>query len=204
MGNKSKNNKYISHEKPKPSIVQDYDLTQSLNKVRQYSRHTKKNTDRERTFSDESQQYQGRREFVSNTTQYEDRTTGTPSWDRYDRLEDRFTSYSDKNEREHTALRQELEGKIEKSSDGIKDEIKGLSQKIDKKISKWFFGVAISTLVAIVGIIWTLSYQEVAKVPAELIKIDGRVEKVEHELKEQKQLVDSISKNVKPMPKSKK
>lgn len=43
-----------------------------------------------------------------------------------------------------------------------------------------------------VGIIWTLSYQEVAKVPAELIKMDGRFEKIENELKEQKQLVDSI------------
>ena len=85
-----------------------------------------------------------------------------------------------------------MESKIEKSTDGIKDEIKELSQRIDKKLPKWFFATAISALGVIVGIIWTLSYQEVAKVPSELIKIDGRIEKVENELKEHRQLIDSI------------
>lgn len=60
------------------------------------------------------------------------------------------------------------------------------------KLPKWVFTTATSALGVIMGIIWTLSYQDVAKVPAELIKMDGRFEKIENELKEQKQLVDSI------------
>lgn len=195
MGNKNKirNNRLSSQEKPKPTVTQEYDLAQSLSRVRPYSKHSKRNNTGDGTYSDDEQPYSNRRGYVSsNSFQYDERTTGAPSWDRYDRLEDRFTSFSDKNEKEHTALRQELESKIEKSTDGIKDEIKELSQRIDKKLPKWFFATAISALGVIVGIIWTLSYQEVAKVPSELIKIDGRIEKVENELKEHRQLIDSI------------
>lgn len=66
----------------------------------------------------------------SSSEKYEPNTMGF-SWERYSHLEEKFTSLSDKNEMEHTALRQELEGKIEKSSDGIKGDIKELSQRID-------------------------------------------------------------------------
>ena len=190
---KNKNSRLSPQEKPKPAGTQEYDLIQSLSRVRPYSRHSKKNNSGDGTYSDEEQPYSNRRGYVSsNSSQYDERTTGAPSWDRYDKLEDRFTSFSDKNEKEHAALRQELESKIDKSTDGIKDEIKELSQRIDKHLPKWVFTAAISVLVVIVGIIWTLSYQEVAKMPSELIKIDGRIEKVENELKEQKQVVDSI------------
>lgn len=202
---KNKNSRLSPQEKPKPAGTQEYDLIQSLSRVRPYSRHSKKNNSGDGTYSDEEQPYSNKRGYVSsNSSQYDERTTGAPSWDRYDRLEDRFTSFSDKNEKEHTALRQELESKIEKSTDGIKDEIKELSQRIEKKLPKWFFTMAISALGVIVGIVWALSYQEVAKVPTELIKMDKRIEKIEDELKEQKQLVDSIKSSKALAPKKSK
>lgn len=185
MGNKNKNNKFTLQDKSETATALEYDLTQSLKRVRPYSRHTKKGATGERTYSDEEQSSQSRKGLVSsNSSQFENKTTGVPSWDRYDRLEDRFTSYSDKNEKEHTALRQELEGKIEKSTNDIKNEVKDLSQKIDKKLSKQWYVWTIVTLVAIVGLIWALSYQEIIKIPNEIIKIENRINNIENEMKE--------------------
>ena len=195
MNNKNNSKRLSPQEKPNKAGIQDYDLAQSLNRVRPYSRHSKRSNAVEGTYSDEEKQSQGRREYVSSdSSKYNERTTGAPTWDRYDRLEDRFTSYSDKNEKEHTALRQELEGKIEKASNGIRGEIIDLRQRIDKKLPKWVFISTFSALGVIVAMIWALSYQEVAKGPMELIKLNGRVDKVEKELMEHNTLVDSIMK----------
>lgn len=195
MGNKDKKKlkRLSSQHKPNTYGIQEYDLAMSLEKVRPYTRQNKRHIACKETFSKDKHSNIERKGYVSSESSlYDDRTTGSPSWDRYDRLEDRFTSFTGKNEKEHTALRQELENKIEKSSDGIRNEIKDLSKKIDKKVSKWFLGAAISTLIAIVGIIWALSYQYVVNLPKELIKIDGRIEKMENVLNEQKPLVDSV------------
>ena len=87
------------------------------------------------TCSDEEQANYSQRGLVSsNSSQYEEKTTGAPSWDRYDRLEDKFSSFSDKNENDHTNLRMELERKIEKVSDDVKEELKELRQNVEKKL----------------------------------------------------------------------
>ncbi|MBR1447456.1 MAG: hypothetical protein IJ588_01760 [Prevotella sp.] len=205
MSNKSNKNRKLSQQHSQSSQpVQDFDLPQSFRKFSSYSKPSRRSNRHESTKSDKEKAHSYQGGAVSSSSEgYEQNTMGV-SWESYSKLEDKFTSLSDKNDMEHTALRKELEAKIDKSSDGIRDEIKDLRMRIDKKVPKWFLWAAISTLVAIVGIIWLLSYQEVVKVPAELIKQDGRIEKVESELKEQKQLLDSISKNVKPLQKSKK
>lgn len=205
MSNKSNKNRKLSQQHSQSSQpVQDFDLPQSFRKFSSYSKPSRRSNRHESTKSDKEKAHSYQGGAVSSSSEgYEQNTMGV-SWESYSKLEDKFTSLSDKNDMEHTALRIELEAKIDKSSDGIRDEIKDLRMRIDKKVPKWFLWAAISTLVAIVGIIWLLSYQEVVKVPAELIKQDGRIEKVESELKEQKQLLDSISKNVKPLQKSKK
>ena len=191
--NRNKHSRLLPQEHSKSSGSQDYDLTQSLNKVRQYSRYTKKNMVVEGTYSDEGQPYYDRQGFVSsNFSQYEEKTTGAPSWDRYDRLEDKFSSFSDKNEKEHTNLRKELEGKIERTSNDIKDEIKELRQNLDKKLSKQWYVWTIIALVAIVSVIWALSYQEVAKIPTEMIKLENRINQLEDDLLRQIQPKDVI------------
>lgn len=158
-------------------------MVQSFNKVHQYSRHARKNSIVDGTYSDEEQSNHRRRGFVSsNYSQYEDKTTGAPSWDRYDRLEDKFSSFSDKNENDHTNLRKELEGKIENASEEIKDEIKELRQNVEKKLPKQWYVWTIIGLVAIVSIIWALSYQDVTKLPSEIIRLEKRIDKLESEL----------------------
>ena len=193
MNNKNnKNRKHNPQHFQQSQPAQDYDLPQSFRRISSYSQPSRKSNRHENTNSDQEDARSNKGDAISSSSEkYEPNTMGF-SWERYSHLEEKFTSLSDKNEMEHTALRQELEGKIEKSSDGIKGDIKELNQRIDKYLPKWVFTAAISTLVVVVGIIWTLSYQEVAKVPAELIKMDGRFEKIENELKEQEQLVDSI------------
>ena len=137
------------------------------------------------TYSDEEQANYSQRGFVSsNSSQYEEKTTGVPSWDRYDRLEDKFSSFSDKNENDHTNLRKELEGKIEKVSDDIKDELKELRQNVEKKLSKQWYVWTIIGLVAIVGIIWALSYQEIVKIPNEVKEQEYKIDKLEDALKQ--------------------
>lgn len=132
--NKNKNNSRFKNQEQKKSVeYQDYDLARSFSKVRQYSRHTRKNLAIDGTCSDEEQANYSQRGLVSsNSSQYEEKTTGAPSWDRYDRLEDKFSSFSDKNENDHTNLRMELERKIEKVSDDVKEELKELRQNVEK------------------------------------------------------------------------
>lgn len=184
--NKNKNNsRFKNQEKQKSVEYQDYDLAQSFSKVRQYSRHTRKNLVIDGTCSDEGQANYSQRGFVSsNSSQYEEKTTGVPSWDRYDRLEDKFSSFSDKNENDHTNLRIELEGKIEKVSDDVKDELKELRQNVEKKLSKQWYVWTIIGLVAIVSLIWALSYREIVKIPNEVKEQEYKIDKLENELKQ--------------------
>lgn len=194
--NKRKNSRIILHEQPKQALNQDYDLTQSFNRVRPYSKYNRKNTVVEETYSDEEQSAYGYRGYVSsNFSQYEEKTTGTPSWDRYDRLEDKFSSFSDKNEQDHTNLRKELEGKIDRASDSIKDEVEDLWQGLEKKLSKQWYIWTIVGLATIVSIFWMLSYQEVSKAPTEIIKIENRINKLENVLNDTPLQEDTIKTN---------
>lgn len=188
MNNRNKNknsSKLKNQEKHKSVDYQDYDLNRSFSKVRQYSRHTRKNLVIDGTCSDEEQANYSQGGFVSsNSSQYEEKTTGVPNWDRYDRLEDKFSSFSDKNENDHTNLRKELERKIEKVSDNIKDELKELHQSVEKKLSKQWYVWTIIGLVTIVSIIWALSYQEIVKTPNEVKEQKYKIDNLEDELKQ--------------------
>lgn len=180
MGNKNKRKSSRSiplYERSKLTLNQDYDLTQSFNRVRPYSKHNRKNTVVEGTYSDEGQAaYSHRGCMSSNSSHYGEETTGVPSWDRYDRLEDKFSSFSDKNEKDHTNLRKELEEKINRASDSIKGDVEELRKN---KLSKQWYTWTIVGLVSIVGLIWILSYQEVAKTPAEIRRIENRINKLD-------------------------
>lgn len=184
--NKNKNNSRFKNQEQQKSVeYQDYDLTRSFSKVRQYSRHTRKNLAIDGTCSDEEQANYSQRGLVSsNSSQYEEKTTGAPSWDRYDRLEDKFSSFSDKNENDHTNLRMELERKIEKVSDDVKEELKELRQNVEKKLPKQWYVWTIIGLVAIVSLIWALSYREIVKIPNDVKEQEYKIDKLENELKQ--------------------
>ena len=191
MSNKNKNrsNRLNPQERQNPAPIQDYDLTQSLNKMRQYSRHSKRSNQSDGTFSDDEQGQLKRRDYVSsNSSQFEGSTTGVPNWERYDRLEDRFTSFSDKNDKEHTALRKELEGKIEKSANDIKEDIRDLKQNLDKKLSIQWYSWTIVALVTMAGLFWILSYQDISKLPTEIMKLGNKIDQIEEEMKTEETL----------------
>ena len=195
--NKNKNNSRFKNQEQKKSVeYQDYDLARSFSKVRQYSRHTRKNLAIDGTCSDEEQANYSQRGLVSsNSSQYEEKTTGVPSWDRYDRLEDKFSSFSDKNENDHTNLRIELEGKIEKVSNDVKDELKELRQNVEKKLPKQWYVWTIIGLVAIVSLIWALSYREIVKIPNDVKEQEYKIDKLENELKQMLMHKDTTKSN---------
>lgn len=195
--NKNKNNSRFKNQEQKKSVeYQDYDLARSFSKVRQYSRHTRKNLAIDGTCSDEEQANYSQRGLVSsNSSQYEEKTTGAPSWDRYDRLEDKFSSFSDKNENDHTNLRIELERKIEKVSDDVKEELKELRQNVEKKLPKQWYVWTIIGLVAIVSLIWALSYREIVKIPNDVKEQEYKIDKLENELKQMLMHKDTTKSN---------
>ena len=195
--NKNKNNSRFKNQEQKKSVeYQDYDLARSFSKVRQYSRYTRKNLAIDGTCSDEEQANYSQRGLVSsNSSQYEEKTTGAPSWDRYDRLEDKFSSFSDKNENDHTNLRMELERKIEKVSDDVKEELKELRQNVEKKLPKQWYVWTIIGLVAIVSLIWALSYREIVKIPNDVKEQEYKIDKLENELKQMLMHKDTTKSN---------
>lgn len=195
--NKNKNNSRFKNQEQKKSVeYQDYDLDRSFSKVRQYSRHTRKNLAIDGTCSDEEQANYSQRGLVSsNSSQYEEKTTGAPSWDRYDRLEDKFSSFSDKNENDHTNLRMELERKIEKVSDDVKEDLKELRQNVEKKLPKQWYVWTIIGLVAIVSLIWALSYREIVKIPNDVKEQEYKIDKLENELKQMLMHKDTTKSN---------
>lgn len=195
--NKNKNNSRFKNQEQKKSVeYQDYDLARSFSKVRQYSRHTRKNLAIDGTCSDEEQANYSQRGLVSsNSSQYEEKTTGAPSWDRYDRLEDKFSSFSDKNENDHTNLRMELERKIEKVSDDVKEDLKELRQNVEKKLPKQWYVWTIIGLVAIVSLIWALSYREIVKIPNDVKEQEYKIDKLENELKQMLMHKDTTKSN---------
>lgn len=127
-----------------------YDLDSNFTRISKHSSSAGYETSAENTPQREHQQLNSRYFDESKST-----SAGIPN-DRYDRLDDKIQSLSDKNDTAHTDLRIELEGKI-----GVN--YKNLETKIDKKLSKQWYSWTIGALVAIVGLIYILSYSGLIK-----------------------------------------
>ena len=78
----------------------------------------------------------------------------------------------------------ELERKIEKVSDDVKEELKELRQNVEKKLPKQWYVWTIIGLVAIVSLIWALSYREIVKIPNDVKEQEYKIDKLENELKQ--------------------
>lgn len=177
--NKNKNRKHCPQYSQPSQTVQDFDLPQSFRRISSYSAPSRKSNRHESTNSDQgkARSYQGG--AVSSTSEsYEQNTMGI-SWESYSRLEDKFTSLSDKNEQEHKDIRREFERKIDKVRTEVKDSLKELSTKVDEALPFKWYKLTIAVLVAIVGLWWLLSYKDVVDLPKEVITIKNRIEKIE-------------------------
>lgn len=135
----------------------EYDVRSSLNKVRPYTkRHAASHPSTKANDLDPDCN-----KAICSVDDNVGQTTGGPTWDRYDRLEDKISDFSAKNEIAHGDLRKELEEKIEKSSSKVYTELKDLQKSIDSKLSKQWYSWTIAAIVAIVAIIWLLSYSKI-------------------------------------------
>lgn len=149
-----------------PQKEADYDLDKSFKKVSSYTRRTSRKSHQDQTtdFSTDNKRYQNR--IIENNDELGDKTITNP-WDVYTRLEDKLSSFSEKNDEAHRSLRQELELKINL-----------VDNKCDKKMSlslfEWIIGGILTIAVIIVSIWWITSYEEVSKLPREVQNINNR------------------------------
>lgn len=154
------------------NIEAEYDLGKSFSRVRAYTRGAKKSHHNQTTESFiHNDSYQNR--SIDNVDEtIEDKTFSGSTWTIYTRLDDKLSSFSDKNEEAHTSLRQELDQKIE-----------SVNQKCDKKVPLSLFSWIISGIIGaaciIVSIWWVISYDDMRKLPNKIQEINVRVNGLE-------------------------
>ena len=135
----------------------EYDVSSNFRKVRQY---TKRHTPSESS-TEALNEGNYRRQSVRSIDDISGQMTGVPTWDRYDRLEDKISDFNEKNEVAHSNLRRELEDKIQSSCNKNSEDIKEVRNRIDSKLSKQWYTWTIVGLVAIVTVFWTFSYSKI-------------------------------------------
>lgn len=142
MGRK-KNKQQVQRTQP---IAQSdpYDLKASLKKLDQHQNNNGQ-IETNSTIQDKPL-----KRTINNSPVSNSETTGY-SYERYDRLDDKFTQYKDSNESAHNQLRTELEKKIS----SLRTETDG---NLDKKVSEKIFYGAVAVIVVIAGLIYSLSY----------------------------------------------
>lgn len=131
MGHKKKHN--ISQQSCRPALS-EYDLANNMSKLKKYRGDGGWST--EAIYED--QQYDN---GSSITRQINAPTGYSMTLDRYDRLDDKIEKLSTSNSNEHEKLRIELENKIE------------------TKLPKQWYGWTVAAIVAIVSLIYILSYK---------------------------------------------
>lgn len=151
-----KEQKSLANTRPSQN-ENEYDVSSNFKKVRQYTRqHTPSKSSTEVL---NEGYYRGR--SVRSIDDISGQMTGVPTWDRYDRLEDKISDFNEKNEVAHSNLRRELEDKIVSSFNKNSEDIKEVRNRIDSKLSKQWYTWTITGLVAIVTLFWTFSYSKI-------------------------------------------
>lgn len=171
-----------------PQKEADYDLDKSFKKVSSYTRRTSRKSHQDQTtdFSTDNRRYQDR--IVENNDELGNKTI-TDSWNVYTRLDDKLSSFSEKNDEAHRSLRQELEHKINL-----------VDIKCDKKVSlslfEWIIGGILTITSIIVTIWWKTSYEDVSKLPREVQNIHNRINILEekNQSAQQQDTINAVNK----------
>lgn len=135
----------------------EYDVSSNFRKVRQYTRH---HNPSESSTEAQNEGY-SRRHSVRSIDDTLGQMTSVPTWERYDRLEDKITIFNEKNEAAHSNLRRELEDKIVSSCNKNSEDIKDVRNRVDSKLSKQWYTWTIIGLVAIATVFWKFSYSKI-------------------------------------------
>lgn len=147
-----KNSNYTSQSRRPDS---DYDIAQSMQRVRQYRTRKGSNSTRDTTKSDVGYD---NRSYLSSQSEYPNGLTSEPARDFYFRLEDQMSDYNDKNEVAHNDLRKSFETKISDISKELLDIRKSVTEKVSNNTFRWIIGGIIGAAVLIAGIWASLSY----------------------------------------------
>lgn len=105
------------------------------------------------------------------------------SWDEYTRLDNKLDSFSSQNVKDHTDLRHELENKIKEAVDPISSSIKLLEEKLSSRLSVQWYRWTIIGIVAIVGIWYMFSYNEIHPLPRRVDKIERNLDELNNKTK---------------------
>lgn len=132
----------------------EYDISANFRKVRPYTKRYSQSVPSTEVINESYTRERSIRSIDDISSQ----TMGVPTWERYDRLEDKISDFNEKNEAAHSNLRQELERKIESSTNNVSEKIKELKESINKKLPIQWYSWTIGALVVFVGLVYTLSY----------------------------------------------
>lgn len=132
----------------------EYDISANFRKVRPYTKHHSQSESSTEVINDGY----ARKRSIHSMDDTSSQTMGVPTWERYDRLEDKISDFNEKNEVAHSNLRKELEQRIENSASNMSEKINEIKGEIDKKLSVQWYKWTIAALVVFVGAIYTLSY----------------------------------------------
>lgn len=126
-------------------------------------------------------------------------SSGSPAWESYCRPDNKISDYKEKNEAAHTDLRRELEQKIDASEKKqndkigeINNNIKGLNDKIDGRLSIQWYRWTIGGIVAIVTIWYVFSYKDVAEAPKLIQSLENKIDCIEKDMQKKDNHSDSL------------
>ena len=180
----------------------EYDLESSFRKIRPYTQKCrKKNPSQGVTDSSENISRERYKEnYIDSSDQTSVQTSsGSPAWESYCRPDNKISDYKEKNEAAHTDLRRELEQKIDASEKKqndkigeINNNIKGLNDKIDGRLSIQWYRWTIGGIVAIVTIWYVFSYKDVAEAPKLIQSLENKIDCIEKDMQKKDNHSDSL------------
>lgn len=175
-GRKNNSKPYTQASKPDS----EYDLTRSMQRVRQYRPSKGGNYSRNTTKSDNGIDNE---RYLSNQSDNINRPTSEPARDYYFRLEDQMSDFNVKNEDAHNDLRKTFDAKISDVSKDIIDVRNAVNDKVSNSLFQWIIGGIIGAVVIIITIWATLSYlplvQKTENHTESIHELDKRVNAIE-------------------------
>lgn len=175
----------------------EYDLERNFKKITPYTKHKRgQQKHREsltKSYDDEDGKNSSQRGIVDNNEEQPLHSpTGDMPWNSYTRLEDKISNFSEKNDKDHTELRHELEEKINVATTQLSDRLATVEGRFSKYLPISWYKATIAALVAITTVWYMFSYQEVHQLPRQVQEIYQRLQLIEHGLKN---IQDSIKVN---------
>lgn len=196
MANKGKRKqiKQANNDSHANSSAVEYDVKERIRKFHPYNSR-KQNEYSASTNSFSTHESSTSRGVVNSNVNISTPTSTGSLYNEYTRLDDKITNFTNQNELAHNELRRELEIKIDKAKSDLQNSIRQISDALEEKLSYKWFSAAVAVLVAVAGIIYTLSYSrqsdeiensaaEISNVKHENAKIQKDIEYLKEDLEE--------------------